>query len=96
MPVTRSTGAPIPNRTYAAHTHVYGRVSAGTVVGRYPTNVLAAGKPGQDEKVQVDGVKHESPKPLAAMEWLVRLVTIPGGLVLDPFADSGSALLKRR
>lgn len=61
-------------------------------MGRYPTNVLAAGKPRQDEKVQVERVKNESPKPLAAMEWLVRLVTIPGGLVLDPFADSGATL----
>ena len=26
------------------------------------------------------------------MKWLVRLVTPPGGLVLDPFAGSGSTL----
>jgi DNA modification methylase len=29
-------------------------------------------------------------KPVALMRWLVRLVTRPGGLVLDPFAGSGS------
>lgn len=29
-------------------------------------------------------------KPIALMRWLVRLVTPPGGLVLDPFAGSGS------
>jgi site-specific DNA-methyltransferase (adenine-specific) len=27
------------------------------------------------------------------MEWLVRLVTPPGGVVLDPFAGTGSTLL---
>ena len=29
-------------------------------------------------------------KPIALMRWLVRLVTPPGGLILDPFAGSGS------
>ncbi|HEY4894755.1 MAG TPA: site-specific DNA-methyltransferase, partial [Solirubrobacteraceae bacterium] len=29
-------------------------------------------------------------KPLAVMRWLVKLVTPPGGLVLDPFTGSGT------
>ena len=29
-------------------------------------------------------------KPVALMRWLVRLVTPPGGLVLDPFTGSGT------
>ncbi len=29
-------------------------------------------------------------KPLDLMRWLVRLVTPPGGLVLDPLAGSGT------
>jgi DNA modification methylase len=33
---------------------------------------------------------HPTVKPIALMRWLVRLVTPPGGLVLDPFAGSGS------
>ena len=33
---------------------------------------------------------HPTVKPVALMRWLVRLVTPPGGLVLDPFAGSGS------
>jgi DNA modification methylase len=33
---------------------------------------------------------HPTVKPLALMRWLVRLVTPPGGLVLDLFAGSGS------
>ena len=33
---------------------------------------------------------HPTVKPVALMRWLVRLVTPPGGLVLDPFTGSGS------
>ena len=33
---------------------------------------------------------HPTVKPVALMRWLVRLVTPPGGLVLDPFTGSGA------
>ncbi len=33
---------------------------------------------------------HETVKPIALMEWLIRLVTPPGGVVLDPFLGSGT------
>jgi hypothetical protein len=33
---------------------------------------------------------HPTVKPVSLMRWLVRLVTSPGGTVLDPFAGSGS------
>lgn len=33
---------------------------------------------------------HPTVKPVALMEWLLRLVTPPGGLVIDPFAGSGT------
>jgi DNA modification methylase len=33
---------------------------------------------------------HPTVKPLALMRWLVRLVTPPGGVVLDPFTGSGT------
>ena len=41
-----------------------------------------------------DGTKtqHATVKPLALMEWLVTLITPPGGTVLDPFAGSGTTL----
>lgn len=36
---------------------------------------------------------HPTVKPLDLMQWLCRLVTPPGGLVLDPFMGSGSTLI---
>ncbi len=36
------------------------------------------------------GSKHPTVKPLALMRYLIRLVTPPGGTVLDPFAGSGT------
>ncbi|MFJ2110564.1 DNA-methyltransferase [Streptomyces sp. NPDC087850] len=45
------------------------------------------------ERVEIDGVRHDTPKPLELMRWLVRLVCPPGGTVLDPFAGSGTTLL---
>ena len=37
-----------------------------------------------------DGTAWPTVKPLELMRWLVRLVTPPGGTVLDPFAGSGT------
>jgi site-specific DNA-methyltransferase (adenine-specific) len=44
--------------------------------------------------VDADGKSHSHPttKPLTLMRWLVRLVTPPGGVVLDPFAGSGTTV----
>ena len=36
---------------------------------------------------------HPTVKPLDLMQWLCRLVTPPGGLILDPFAGSGSTVI---
>ena len=37
-----------------------------------------------------NGSQHPTIKPVALMQWLVRLVTPPMGLVLDPFAGTGT------
>jgi DNA modification methylase len=39
------------------------------------------------------GSRHPTVKPLALMRWLVRLVTPPGGVVLDPYLGSGTTML---
>jgi hypothetical protein len=44
------------------------------------------------ERVKVDGIAHPTVKPLTLMRWLVRLVTPPGGTVLEPFAGSGTTI----
>jgi site-specific DNA-methyltransferase (adenine-specific) len=47
-------------------------------------------KAPRTERVTIDGEGHPTVKPLDLMRWLVRLVTPPGGLVLDPFGGSGT------
>jgi len=42
------------------------------------------------ERPREDGIAHPTVKPLDLMRWLVRLVTPPGGIVLEPFAGSGT------
>lgn len=42
------------------------------------------------ERPNVNGAAHPTVKPLALMRWLLRLVTPPGGTVLDPFLGSGT------
>ncbi len=37
-----------------------------------------------------NGSKHSTMKPLELMRYLVRMITPPGGMVLDPFAGSGT------
>ena len=48
--------------------------------------------------VREDGskIQHPTVKPLALLDWLVTLITPPGGLVLDPFAGTGTTLQAAR
>lgn len=46
-----------------------------------------AAKADSDDRI---GSRHPTVKPLDLMQYLVRLVTAPGGLVLDPFAGTGT------
>jgi hypothetical protein len=55
----------------------------------FPTFRYEAKAP-TSERPRVDGVAHPTVKPLDLMRWLVRLVTPPGGVVLEPFAGSGT------
>lgn len=55
----------------------------------FPTFRYEAKAPTSERPV-VNGVQHPTVKPLALMRWLVRLVTPPNGVVLEPFAGSGT------
>jgi hypothetical protein len=70
---------------------VHGVPDSGGASRFFPTFRYEAKAPGS-ERPSVDGTAHPTVKPLDLMRWLVRLVTAPGGLVLDPFAGSGTTL----
>lgn len=53
-------------------------------------------KAPRSERPRVNGIAHPTVKPLALMRWLIRLVTPPDGIVLDPFAGSGTTLQAAR
>ena len=65
--------------------HTYGSGGGGS-------RFFYTAKASKKERPNVDGVQHPTVKPLALMEWLIRLVTPEGGLVLDPFAGSATTL----
>ena len=74
--------------------------------GRWPANILHDGAsatiaafPDESHRffysAKADandriGSKHPTVKPVDVMQWLCRLVTPPGGTVLDPFAGTGT------
>jgi site-specific DNA-methyltransferase (adenine-specific) len=55
----------------------------------FPTFRYQAKAPTK-ERPKVNGTAHPTVKPLELMRWLVRLVTPPNGIVLDPFLGSGT------
>jgi site-specific DNA-methyltransferase (adenine-specific) len=77
--------------------------------GRYPSNFIHDGLDeewaryfysAKASKKERDGSDHPTVKPLELMKYLVRLVTPKDGLVLDPFAGTGTtgeaAILENR
>lgn len=78
-----------------------GEYTTGSDAGRFPANILHDGEqfgengryfysPKASKKDRGEGNTHATVKPTAVMEWLCRLVTPPGGVILDPFMGSGS------
>jgi site-specific DNA-methyltransferase (adenine-specific) len=62
--------------------------SAGELTGRKEGS--AGQKHGRSGTDRVARNHHPTVKPIELMRWLVRLVTPPGGVVLDPFMGSGT------
>jgi site-specific DNA-methyltransferase (adenine-specific) len=97
----RKTGGPQSGKTYAnskptngyaggwGEREVYGYADTGG-----PSRFFYTSKASRRERNAglPDGMTnvHPTVKSLSLMRWLVRLVTPPGGVVLDPFTGSGS------
>lgn len=65
-----------------AHTGIYGFDDSGSAA-RFFYSAKA-------DAMDRAGSKHPTVKPVDLMQYLCRLITPPGGVVLDPFAGSGS------
>src|SRR5699024_4126661 len=80
------------NGTGAGHGHN----DSGGASRFFPVFKYQAKAPKKERPVieREDGTKiqHPTVKPVALMEWLVSLIVPPGGVVLDPFAGSGTTL----
>jgi site-specific DNA-methyltransferase (adenine-specific) len=50
----------------------------------------AGGDDTRGRPIPLNRNNHPTVKPIEVMRWLVRLVTPPGGTVLDPFTGSGT------
>lgn len=82
-----------PTRGASGASGIYSPKGAGPVRDRRETEHGSAARFFYTAKADADdrlGSKHPTVKPLDLMQWLVRLVTPPGGLVLDPFAGTGT------
>lgn len=83
-------GVPTPDRPRGGHT------DSGGASRFFPVFKYQAKAPKKERPVveREDGTKiqHPTVKPLGLMEWLVTLITPPGGTVLDPFTGSGTTL----
>ena len=65
--------------------------SGAELVGRNANNKgINSPRAGAGRTSNGRGNTHATVKPIRLMQWLCRLVTPPGGLVLDPFAGSGT------
>lgn len=60
------------------------------VTGAFPDGAARFFYSAKADKLDRLGSKHPTVKPVDLMQWLVRLITPKGGVVLDPFAGSGS------
>lgn len=65
--------------------------TAQTWAGKFPGNLISCPKPGKEEKGE--DCAHLTVKPVALLEHLIRLFTIEGQTVLDPFLGSGSTAI---
>lgn len=72
--------------------NVFGKFGAGTFAPTYGDEGSTARFFYQAKANKKDraGSKHPTVKPIKLLRYLIRLITPPGGVVLDPFAGSGT------
>ena len=76
---------------------MYGKISPENThndsgnASRFFKSIICQAKASKSDRGQ--GNNHPSVKPIALMEYLIKMVTPKGGIVLDPFAGSGSTLV---
>jgi site-specific DNA-methyltransferase (adenine-specific) len=94
--VPQMTSGHAPVHAYTKNTSDgtnYGSTKRGVTGGgstqRYPTSILEISVVNNDDPERC----HPTQKPRALPEWFIRTYTLPGDLVLDPTAGSGSTLL---
>jgi site-specific DNA-methyltransferase (adenine-specific) len=85
-----NTGAAYGAESRPAGSQMIGYGDTGGASRFFPAFRWQAKAPASERPRLADGTAHPTVKPLELMRWLVRLVTPPGGLVLDPFAGSGT------
>jgi site-specific DNA-methyltransferase (adenine-specific) len=75
------------------HVHCYGQQPKVAALSDFGGDTGTAARFFYCSKADSDsrfGSRHPTIKPLALMQWLVKLVTPYGGTVLDPFSGSGT------
>jgi DNA modification methylase len=97
----RFKGPKFSGRTYAGDAYSLGMPGAAAAVygdtggaSRFFYTAKASGSERNERLTQVGARNtHPTVKPVDLMRWLIRLVTPPGGTLLDPFCGSGSTLV---
>lgn len=86
-----------PSSDHTRHNGAFKSVAKGAETARRSTGPADSGSAARffycakaSRAERGEGNTHPTVKPIALMRYLVRLVTPPGGLVLDPFAGSGT------
>jgi len=74
---------------HSASTNACGRCGR-RVLGRVAGGGCECGDLRETARRSISGNAHPTVKPVALMRWLIRLVTKPGDVVLDPFCGSGT------
>lgn len=93
FPITKGAGAVKGTEQSKLTNTCYGeykeRFASSSLPGGSAARFFYSAKANKTDRA---GSKHPTVKPQALMRYLCRLITPPGGIILDPFAGSGSTL----